>query len=545
VTRQRPRAIDALFVGYEEQENLGLRSIIATLEVHGFRSALVPYITGDPSRVLAAVRDYSPGLVGFSIIFQYTLNGFADLMAELRNAGIQAHFTAGGHFPSLKPRETLDAIPALDSVVCFEGELTTLELLKHLDQADRWAIIEGLAFRRDGEVVVNPARPLVADLNTLSPPIRSAPRTMSRGIRVASLLASRGCLYNCSFCSVRQFYGGPRGSLRRVRAPEAVASEMKTLYERDGVRFFIFQDDDFAARSRKQREWVESFLEALDGKELADRIAWKISCRVDDVERELFARCRDHGLIAVYLGVESGNTIGLRIMNKLVTVKQNLAAINTLKGLDIAFDIGFMLFDPDSTFETIKKNIAFLRQVAGDGPFPVNFCKMLPYAGTPIEARLCREGRLKGTISRPDYDFTDPRLDLYAFYVSKVFNFRNFDRLGLVERLRIAIFDSVLARTIEPVQWVEEYETALRDLTARANAVALDTLEDGLRFFAARNVDGAINDWSDLGPLAEREWRSEVMFQCELDRIIETYNPRMLKAYVKIFNSRFGDRCTY
>jgi radical SAM superfamily enzyme YgiQ (UPF0313 family) len=534
------RPVDALFVGYEDRENLGLRSIVATLEAEGFRTALERYTPQDPSSVIAATQAYAPDLVGFSIIFQYTLDGFADLTAALREAGVQAHFTVGGHFPSLRPREILQTLPHVDSVVRFEGELTAVELLRQVHQPETWSSIEGLAFRRGSEVVINPPRPLIADLDTLPLPVRGHPQSLVRGIRAASLLASRGCLYNCSFCSIRHFYGSAPGPLRRVRAPEAVAAEMRALFERDGVRFFIFQDDDLGAKSQQQRRWVEAFLCALDQAGLTGQVWWKIACRVDEVDAELFTRCHDHGLVAVFLGVESGSPASLRTFNKRVTVEQNLAAIETLKRIGMPFDMGFMLFEPYSTIDTIQENIDFLRQVTADGICPANFCKMLPYAGTPIEARLQEEGRLKGSVSQPGYDFLDPRLDWYSLFTAKVFQFRNFDRLGPVERLQMARFDQIMAQEFEAAPWADEYEEALCELTARLNAAALDTLEASLHFVAERDVDGVIADWPILNDLANREWQAEMEIQYALDRVLATYSPELLQEYAKAFSHRLA-----
>jgi anaerobic magnesium-protoporphyrin IX monomethyl ester cyclase len=531
----------ALFVGYEDQENLGLRSIIATLRAAGFQAELQPYTPNDPSGVLAAIETYNPDLIGFSIIFQYTLDEFRTLTARLRDSGVRAHFTVGGHFPSLRPRDTLEALPHIDSVVRFEGELTALELLRKLHQPESWPGIQGLAFRQGKEITLTPIRPLIPDLDSLPPPMRDRPRLISRGIRVASLLASRGCLYNCAFCSIRQFYGSAPGPLRRVRSPKAVVEEMRVLFERDGVRFFIFQDDDFAARSQAQRRWVNSFLRALNEAKLTGHVRWKISCRVDDVDEELITRCRDHGLIAVYLGVESGSPAGLKTLNKRVTVEQNYAAIETLKKTGTAFEMGFMLFDPDSTLETVQENILFLRQTLSDGSCPVNFCKMLPYAGTPIEARLKKENRLKGTISQPDYDFLDPRLDWFALFAAQVFRFRNFDLLGLVERLRFAKFDQVLAQTFG--DRTEEYSAELQAITSRANALALDTLTGGLEFVSSRDEEEIPVDWSLLGYLADQEWREEIALQYELDRVLARHSPELMQAFAEQFSQRFqGDR---
>jgi radical SAM superfamily enzyme YgiQ (UPF0313 family) len=173
-------------------------------------------------------------------------------------------------------------------------------------------------------------------------------------------------------------------------------------FEQYGVRFHVFQDDDFAARTPAQRRWLSAFLLALKADGLVGEIDWKITCRVDDLEDNRLQEWIKHGLMCVYLGVEAGNLPSLRTLNKHVTVEQNLAAIQMLKQHNVLFSIGFMLFDPSSTVETLRENINFLQRVSLGGSYPVNFCKMLPYAGTPIEDRLVKEGRLKGSIIAPD-----------------------------------------------------------------------------------------------------------------------------------------------
>jgi anaerobic magnesium-protoporphyrin IX monomethyl ester cyclase len=313
---------------------------------------------------------------------------------------------------------------------------------------------------------------------------------------------------------------------------------MRNLYQRDGVRFFIFQDDDFATRSKKQRQWVESYLDCLKREGLSGKIAWRIACRVDDVDQELFSRCRHRGLIAVFLGVESGNNQGLKTLNKRVTVEDNWSAVSRLKKMGLPFEIGFMLFDPDSTIETVADNIGFLREIAADGSCSLPFNKMLPYAGTPIEARLREEGRLKGTLSRPDYDFLDPRLNFYAMFVSRVFRFRNFDILGLVERLRAARAVQLLMRAFHHASYADEYERALLEITAKGNVAALNALEAALEFIAQRDLPGIVNDWHMLSYLAEFEHQAEESLRRELDRVLGKYNPEMLSVYQREYSHR-------
>lgn len=511
--------VDAVLVGYENQENLGLRSIMAYLKVRGLHSLLVPFYPGGDESVLSIVQQHNPRLVGFSLIFQYTLDEFGILMRYLRANGVTAHFTAGGHFPSLRPKETLDLIPELDSIVRFEGEVTLLELLEHLERPGLWKQISGLAFRNGVENLISEPRPLVPDLDSLPLLFRDEPQQMGSGVRMAAMLASRGCLFNCSFCSIRQFYGASKGTLRRVRSPRAVVSEMLDLYNNKNIRFFSFQDDDFAARSLAQQRWLEEFLEDLEKTGLAGKVAWKIACRVDDLKSETLEMMLDHGLIAVYLGVESGNDVGLQTLNKRVTVTQNLFAIDLLKQHNVATAIGFMLFDPSSTIDTVRQNISFLRTVGEDGYFPINFCKMLPYAGTPINDRLRDEGRLKGTVTNPDYGFSDPALDWYEFLVQHIFSRRNFSPDGIVALLQQAAFDWRLSNYFSPKRTTKGFGKALKQIIRNTNMLAINTLESLLDEVLTYDIDYLLKDQERLVSLFEQEWRGEMSAEVSLKKL--------------------------
>jgi hypothetical protein len=179
------RNVDALFIGYENQENLGLRYIMAALEADGYCCRLIPFNPENPLPVVEAAKHSSPALIGFSIIFQYTLSEFRRVTDILRSEGIRAHLTAGGHFPSLRPKTTLTALPALDTVVRFEGEITSGQILANVDRPEVWPSIQGLAFRQGGDVVVNAPRPLISDLDTLPWPHRGDSRAEMGGLPAA------------------------------------------------------------------------------------------------------------------------------------------------------------------------------------------------------------------------------------------------------------------------------------------------------------------------------------------------------------------------
>jgi anaerobic magnesium-protoporphyrin IX monomethyl ester cyclase len=335
------------------------------------------------------------------------------------------------------------------------------------------------------EVVATEPRPLVPDLDSLPFPHRPYGPEHIGGFPTLPLLASRGCIRRCSFCSIHTFYRTAPGKVVRVRNPDQVVREMLDLHRQHGIRVFLFQDDDFPLWGSKGRRWADELTGRMHDSGLAEKVIWKISCRAEYVEPELFRMMRDAGLFLVYMGIESGVDQGLEILFKQMTIEQNLNGVDTLKQLDIVFSYGFMLFDPSSHFESVRENIGFLRKIVGDGSAPALFSRMLPYGGTPIRDRLAREGRLRGDLTRPDYDFLDLRLNEYhALLTRAVRPWMHKD--GVAYQISYAWDElETIARLVPSAQGTEDYRHSLRMLTAEGNARLFRLVEDSSRAFEA------------------------------------------------------------
>jgi hypothetical protein len=242
-------------------------------------------------------------------------------------------------------------------------------------------------------------------------------------------------------------------------------------------------------------------------------------------------RCRDRGLLTVYLGVESGSASGLKTLNKHATVEQNLRSMRILKETGVDADMGFMLLDPGSTLESVRENVAFLREVADLGGPPICFVKTLPLAGTAMEKQLAEEGRLTGDPLRPDYRFLDPRLDHYALWITLRFSHRNSAPNGLVETLRIAHFDQLVARAFEPEPWTEEYGAKLRRLINHANESAISTLERTLEIVdECPDADSVALAWRYLDRISAEDAAAQARIFRELDWVLERYSPTLCGA---------------
>ena len=465
-----------VFVAFEQRENLGIRYMHAILSEAGYDVHIIDF-RKDKIEILQELQKLDPLVVGFSVIFENYIYEFQELMGFLRSNGIQCHFTAGGHFPSLKPGELFSLFPSLDSIVRFEGEHTILELVDCLYQQKNWKGIQGISFLNEGELVNNSLRALEPDLDTFPFPWRSGLKEFALGKKYAALIAGRGCVYDCSFCDIREFYGQPPGPVKRIRKPARVVKEMDNLYREHDCSVFLFQDDDFPVVDRRNPQWINIFCRSLEEKELVGKIMWKINCRSDEVDAELFGLMKQHGLFKVYLGIENGTDQGLSQMNKRLTVADNIRGIEVLKKLGIGIDYGFMLFQPDSNYKSIRDNLAFLEQVCQDGAMPVSFLKMMPYLATRVEKELRLAGRLKGQPGFLDYDFLEGSMnDMYAF-VSDCFASWFHAAEGATNLTKWGVsYLAVYAHFYGVPEVIRNLSGELKTLVSEANQFVIDTM---------------------------------------------------------------------
>ena len=526
--RDTSRAI--VLVGFKRQGNLGLGYLAATLADQGYRTEVLDFEEA-PDAILRTVRRVDPLIVGFSLIFQFYVERFAQLARYLRLNGVDCHFTIGGHFPSLSSSKTLELIPQLDSVVRFEGELTLLELADTLSVRREWRCVEGIAYADGAQIVTTPLRPLLADLDCLPNPHRVVDTRLILGHTTAQLIASRGCARTCSFCSIHMFYRTAPGKVVRTRRPAEVAREMRRLHDELGATVLLFQDDDFPIFGPAWHRWCRELLDEIAHQDLVGRVLWKINCRADAVDPILLSEMRDAGLYLVYMGLESGSNEGLRTLHKETTVEQNERAVETLKELGINFDFGFMMLDPSSTFGSILENVAFLRRIVGDGSAAAEFCRMIPYDGTPIRDDLAQAGRLRGDVLNPDYDFRDQRLHAFFEEVNASLNttgwIHGLDALS--PQLKFAWSEMAIMERLTPcLPGLAQYKEALRTATAASNGVLFDVVEelvqhcgDGFSWPPTRNAALSARSRESIDELVRLRNGFVLRNQAELLRVLE------------------------
>jgi len=239
---------------------------------------------------------------------------------------------AGGpYFAHALPESLAD--PAIDVIVRGEGEITLVELLRHLHDRSRWPEILGLAFRDDaGQLIRTPPRPLIDDLDSLPLPAWDLidMTLYGRGARnhpdLASIEHSRGCIDSCNFCILwkhmgQSLNGNGRVAPRwRTKSPQRAFAEVHRLYHRYHRRTFGWVDPTFNVSP----EWSDNWAELLLRSDLVSpqgpktiHTAW---LRADGVVRDekhgVLAKLVRTGLRQVMIGIERDDDAGLAALGK-------------------------------------------------------------------------------------------------------------------------------------------------------------------------------------------------------------------------------------
>ena len=260
----------------------------------------------------------------------------------------------GGPHPTFLFREVLESeTGVVDYVLRGEGEATLKALLQGL-RAGTARDVKGIAYLDGDRVVANAGREQIADLDDLAPAWDllhwdSYNYRVSPGGRMASILTSRGCEMQCSFCSQRLFWRGAW----RARKPEKVIEEIVLLHQKYQIKVFTLID----AYPTRDRERWERLLDLLIEKDLGLHLL--METRVEDIVRDadILDKYWKAGIIHIYMGAESGDDEVLKSLNKGIDMKTTKLALELLNRAGIITEASFMIGFPHETWESIRDTI--------------------------------------------------------------------------------------------------------------------------------------------------------------------------------------------
>jgi anaerobic magnesium-protoporphyrin IX monomethyl ester cyclase len=288
---------------------------------------------------------------------------------------------AGGQHVTFFDSEALST-GLFDFVVRGEGEYTMLDLVQHIEEGDSFQEVQGISFLSNEELIRTPSRPLIQDLDSLPFPARDLLPLQDytvtlKGRFMTAALTSRGCPFNCDFCSASQFFGRKW----RTRSIENVMEEIKLLYEKYGYRAIAFFDDHFTLNPNRMAEFCEMILNND-----WDLYWWAFS-RVDSVVKneELVKLMSRAGLKQVFIGFESGSQEVLDSYGKDLNVDSAFKAMEILKRNKISVWASFVIGALNETKKMIKQTIKFANRL---NPHYIQFGILTPYPGTLLYEKV-------------------------------------------------------------------------------------------------------------------------------------------------------------
>jgi radical SAM superfamily enzyme YgiQ (UPF0313 family) len=361
---------------------IGIETLAPIVRQHGHEVRMFdtchPLMTAE--HIAEAVRDEKPDVIALSFLSTTAYPATRSMAHRLKQTAPDTPVIIGGVFASINAKEILADSPGIDYVAKGEGEELLPEFLENLESPGR---VGGLVWRSGSEVIENPPRPIIENLDQFPYPDRKSlpidyiesmpldvPAVFSRD-RFCTMQTSRGCPYQCVYCSVPSL----ADRKWRHRSPEHVLGEMQQLND-EGYRSIYLTDDQFLLNRKR----IRAICQGIIDRKL--EFHWGCEGRVDSVAIDQFPIMARANCKHLAFGVEAGSQKVLDRLKKMQTLEQVEHAVSEAKRCGIETIHGFFLIgSPGETEEEILESFRFAARLKLD---TFGFNRLCTYRGTPL-----------------------------------------------------------------------------------------------------------------------------------------------------------------
>jgi anaerobic magnesium-protoporphyrin IX monomethyl ester cyclase len=358
------------YLGAVLKKDYRVKLLDATAEGHRnveiLENGLVKYGLSD-EEIKKRITNYSPDVVGITCLYSSQLPFIKRICRIAKETKQKTITIIGGTHPTFLPRETLEE-KSIDIIVLGEGEDTLPSLLRQLKEGQDLSNLDGIAFRRNGQVQVNPRTRCIEDLDGLPFPawellpmkkysIINLPMSgISKSRYWAPILTSRGCPAKCIFCSSVNFWG----NRYRSRSAENVLDEIELLVKEYKIKEIQFCDDNLILDKKRAKEIFQGIIDRRL------KIFW---CTPNGIalwklDEELLELMKTSGCYELSLAIESGDQ---EVLSKIIKKPLNLAKVESLtksvQRLKIRTHSFFIVGLPGETKEQIHRTFSFARKL--------------------------------------------------------------------------------------------------------------------------------------------------------------------------------------
>ena len=411
---------------------------------------------------IGLLKQINPDLVGITVkspYFQIVKALNEKIKKELPNVKT----IWGGVHASLLPEE---CIKYADFVCIGEGEEAFLELVEKLSLGKDTHNIKNIWAREKSAVYKNPIRPLIRDLSQFPLPllndgnqfyISNGKFSNTFNLSEWVILSSRGCPFECSYCSNLRLKEFHKAEALRRRSVENVIEEAVLIKSKlKDINLIVFNDDIFTFNRNWIREFAPKYKEKVG-------IPFLVITHPIFVKEDIMAMLKDAGLHVVLMGIQSGSErVRTEVFNRKTTNRQIIEATEILKKINVPFKRYDMIHDnPYETREDKIETLNLLLQLAR--PYEMNFFSLIWFPKTQLTERALSEGivteeQIEGNCSKSleqtrilrGYQRTEE--DIYfanLYYLAITYGFpKNFVRLitnsRLIERYNVFLNATIL-----------------------------------------------------------------------------------------------------
>jgi len=283
----------------------------------------------------------------------------------------------GGYHATFQDKEVL-LTGLVDYVIRGEGEYTLVDLVDRLASKKPVDDVSGISFMDRETLVRTPPAPVISELDGLPLPARDLLpmeryTTMFEGRKATSLITSRGCPFNCSFCASSKF----AGRKWRTRSIGSVIDEIEHLRNEYHYNAFTLMDDNFTLSPKRVIDFADQLIKrGLD-------VIWWCFSRVDTIVKNehMVKKMAEAGARSVFLGIESSDQEILDGYHKRITIDQIYRARDILRSYKIKTWGSFIIGGIDETKRMINRTIRLARRL---NPDTAQFSILTPYPGTEL-----------------------------------------------------------------------------------------------------------------------------------------------------------------
>jgi len=326
-----------------------------------------------------AVRDLEePYIFGFSCLTTNIARGY-ELAKLIKNKYPTSKIIFGGIHPTVLSEEVLNT-GHVDIVVRGEGETTLNSLYGAIKNNQDFSQIRGISFKHRGKIIHNQLADLI-DLDELPP----FPYHLfdSQRYDFGFISTSRGCPYNCIFCSQRNI---SQGKIRYFDT-DLIINQIRLLIEKYNQRYIFLTDDNFVVN----KERAKDLCEAIVKNGFHNKVIFNCQTRSDAVDEEILGYLKKANFVCVGLGLETTSERLMKLINKGETVEDNIKAIKLIKSAGLKVYGAFIWGLPTETREERWNSFKLAKKLKIDY---VRFNNATPYPGTKLYEMAKSEGRL-------------------------------------------------------------------------------------------------------------------------------------------------------